>query len=206
VMLTHRSPGLRQAPATGLAVLARTYSLWARSRSVHGSLAMQNLDCPRCRASFHTGAIYEDLEFCPRCGAPLTSPSRGRWRARFGASSNGVRRAWRLTGRRSRAPSTPSGARPTPTAMRAARLRRRDGVTYMRGGPTACVCQRGVGVAAAGSRASWRPVKRARHRRRPARACSTFRVVRPVRAAVSGRSASRLRAVRGQSALRRGIR
>jgi hypothetical protein len=32
------------------------------------------LECPRCRATFHTGAIYERLEVCPRCGARLDLP------------------------------------------------------------------------------------------------------------------------------------
>lgn len=35
---------------------------------------MQYLECPRCRATFHVGAIYERLEACPRCGAPLHVP------------------------------------------------------------------------------------------------------------------------------------
>ena len=30
---------------------------------------MQYLDCPRCRARFHAGVIYEPLDRCPRCGA-----------------------------------------------------------------------------------------------------------------------------------------
>lgn len=34
---------------------------------------MPYLDCPRCHASFHTGAIYESREFCPRCGMPFFS-------------------------------------------------------------------------------------------------------------------------------------
>jgi DNA-directed RNA polymerase subunit RPC12/RpoP len=38
---------------------------------------MQNLDCSRCRARFHSGLIYESLERCPRCGARL-SPGRTR--------------------------------------------------------------------------------------------------------------------------------
>lgn len=38
---------------------------------------MPYLDCPRCRARFHTGAIYEPLAFCPRCGAPFDVPHRG---------------------------------------------------------------------------------------------------------------------------------
>ncbi len=32
---------------------------------------MSYLDCPRCRARFHTGVIYESPDSCPRCGAPL---------------------------------------------------------------------------------------------------------------------------------------
>ena len=32
---------------------------------------MSYLDCPRCRARFHTGVIYESLDACPRCGADL---------------------------------------------------------------------------------------------------------------------------------------
>jgi hypothetical protein len=35
---------------------------------------MRYLTCPRCHSSFHTGAIYEALEVCPRCGASLYSP------------------------------------------------------------------------------------------------------------------------------------
>jgi hypothetical protein len=35
------------------------------------------LDCPSCRARFHTGAIYEPLELCPRCGTPLNDPRPG---------------------------------------------------------------------------------------------------------------------------------
>ena len=45
-----------------------------RSRSVGvlpGATSMPLIDCPRCRASFRTGAIYEQLPACPRCGAPL---------------------------------------------------------------------------------------------------------------------------------------
>jgi hypothetical protein len=40
---------------------------------------MQYVDCPRCRARFHAGAVYESPDFCPRCGAALDSPrpSRG---------------------------------------------------------------------------------------------------------------------------------
>jgi len=34
---------------------------------------MQYLDCPRCRARFHTGVIYEPLNVCPRCGTSLRS-------------------------------------------------------------------------------------------------------------------------------------
>ena len=37
---------------------------------------MKYVQCPRCRARFHTGVIYEPLEACSRCGAPL---SRTRW-------------------------------------------------------------------------------------------------------------------------------
>jgi uncharacterized C2H2 Zn-finger protein len=29
---------------------------------------VQFLDCPRCRARFRTGFIYEHFEACPRCG------------------------------------------------------------------------------------------------------------------------------------------
>lgn len=35
---------------------------------------MPYIDCPRCRARFHAGYIYERLEACPRCGAPLRPP------------------------------------------------------------------------------------------------------------------------------------
>jgi hypothetical protein len=38
---------------------------------------MKYLLCPRCRARFHTGLIYESLEACSRCGSPL-APRR--WR------------------------------------------------------------------------------------------------------------------------------
>ena len=39
---------------------------------------MPYLDCPRCHASFHTGAIYESREFCPRCGTPFSLPTSRR--------------------------------------------------------------------------------------------------------------------------------
>lgn len=52
---------------------------------------MQFINCPRCRARFHTGAIYERLAVCPRCGAPfqLQHAGVGAWlqhafRRRFG--------------------------------------------------------------------------------------------------------------------------
>ena len=32
---------------------------------------MTYVHCPRCRAKYHTGVIYESLESCPRCGEPL---------------------------------------------------------------------------------------------------------------------------------------
>jgi hypothetical protein len=32
---------------------------------------MSYLNCPRCRARYHSGVIYESPESCPRCGAPL---------------------------------------------------------------------------------------------------------------------------------------
>jgi hypothetical protein len=35
---------------------------------------MPYLDCPRCHATFHIGAIYEPREVCPRCGTPFFSP------------------------------------------------------------------------------------------------------------------------------------
>ena len=35
---------------------------------------MKYVQCPRCRARFHTGVIYESLEECARCGAPLLPP------------------------------------------------------------------------------------------------------------------------------------
>lgn len=35
---------------------------------------MQYLDCPRCRARFHAGPMYPQLEVCPRCGAPFGEP------------------------------------------------------------------------------------------------------------------------------------
>jgi hypothetical protein len=35
---------------------------------------MEYLECPRCRATFRAGAVYERLEVCPRCGAPLHLP------------------------------------------------------------------------------------------------------------------------------------
>ena len=37
---------------------------------------MTYLNCPRCRAKYHTGVIYESLESCPRCGAPLGPGAR----------------------------------------------------------------------------------------------------------------------------------
>ena len=40
---------------------------------------MQYLTCPRCHSSFHTGAIYEALEVCPRCGAPFQPPRPSLW-------------------------------------------------------------------------------------------------------------------------------
>ena len=48
---------------------------------------MPYLDCPRCRARFHTGFIYAQLEVCPRCGAPFREPPTdrgGRLRRIFG--------------------------------------------------------------------------------------------------------------------------
>ena len=32
---------------------------------------MKYVDCPRCRARFPTGVIYESVQECARCGAPL---------------------------------------------------------------------------------------------------------------------------------------
>lgn len=32
---------------------------------------MKYVQCPRCRARFHTGLIYESPDACTRCGAPL---------------------------------------------------------------------------------------------------------------------------------------
>jgi hypothetical protein len=32
---------------------------------------MKYVKCPRCRARFHTGLIYESPDACTRCGAPL---------------------------------------------------------------------------------------------------------------------------------------
>ena len=40
---------------------------------------MTYLNCPRCRARYHSGVIYESLDSCPRCGAPLR-PERPRLR------------------------------------------------------------------------------------------------------------------------------
>jgi predicted nucleic acid-binding Zn-ribbon protein len=40
---------------------------------------MKYVQCPRCGARFHTGVIYESLEACSRCGAPL-SPGHRRLR------------------------------------------------------------------------------------------------------------------------------
>ena len=37
---------------------------------------LEYLDCPRCRARFLTGALYESFDYCRRCGAPLDSPRR----------------------------------------------------------------------------------------------------------------------------------
>jgi hypothetical protein len=34
---------------------------------------MKYVQCPRCRARFHTGFIYESVEECSRCGTPLPS-------------------------------------------------------------------------------------------------------------------------------------
>jgi hypothetical protein len=41
---------------------------------------MPYVDCPRCRASFHIGTIYEPRDACPRCGAPFYSSERRRLR------------------------------------------------------------------------------------------------------------------------------
>jgi uncharacterized C2H2 Zn-finger protein len=38
---------------------------------------VQFLDCPRCRARFHTGLIYLRLEACPRCGASFAGVRSG---------------------------------------------------------------------------------------------------------------------------------
>jgi hypothetical protein len=35
---------------------------------------MKYVQCSRCRARFHTGVIYETVEVCGRCGAPLGTP------------------------------------------------------------------------------------------------------------------------------------
>ena len=32
---------------------------------------MKYVQCPRCSARFHTGVIYESIDACSRCGAPL---------------------------------------------------------------------------------------------------------------------------------------
>jgi hypothetical protein len=37
---------------------------------------MKYVQCPRCRARFHTSLIYESPDACTRCGAPLPH-SRG---------------------------------------------------------------------------------------------------------------------------------
>jgi hypothetical protein len=37
---------------------------------------MPYIDCPRCHASFHTGAIYQQLESCPRCAQSFHIPRR----------------------------------------------------------------------------------------------------------------------------------
>jgi hypothetical protein len=50
---------------------------------------MKYVLCPRCRARFHTGLIYESLEACSRCGAPL-APRR--WRL-FGQLRELVKRS-----------------------------------------------------------------------------------------------------------------
>jgi Zn-finger nucleic acid-binding protein len=36
---------------------------------------MQYLICPVCHAGLHGGLLYEELESCPRCGAPLHTPA-----------------------------------------------------------------------------------------------------------------------------------
>jgi Zn-finger nucleic acid-binding protein len=46
---------------------------------------MQYLDCPCCHASFHTGVIYEEIDFCPRCGAPFF-PTPPRLREKLSAA------------------------------------------------------------------------------------------------------------------------
>jgi DNA-directed RNA polymerase subunit RPC12/RpoP len=38
---------------------------------------MKYVQCPRCRARFHTGVIYERVEQCARCGAPLLTGRSG---------------------------------------------------------------------------------------------------------------------------------
>jgi uncharacterized C2H2 Zn-finger protein len=38
---------------------------------------MNFLECPRCRARFHTGIIYESPELCPRCGAGFATSRAG---------------------------------------------------------------------------------------------------------------------------------
>ena len=35
---------------------------------------MNFIECPRCRARFRTGIIYESLERCPRCGGRFAAP------------------------------------------------------------------------------------------------------------------------------------
>lgn len=43
---------------------------------------MSYLQCPRCRASFHEGVIYESPDACPRCGARFDDRSTRRARLR----------------------------------------------------------------------------------------------------------------------------
>ena len=35
---------------------------------------MQYIECRKCRLRLHTGFLYDDFQYCPRCGAALHPP------------------------------------------------------------------------------------------------------------------------------------
>lgn len=81
---------------------------------------MQLIDCPRCRARFHTGLIYEPLECCPRCGETFR-PQRHCDRLRRAFRARGLGQPdWEAitSSKYARAPTNPPGGdRTAPLAL-----------------------------------------------------------------------------------------